>query len=305
MVVLSALCQVSRSRPIDALVYIEAAAGFTDASVKAWHFVLGAGALAGAIGVVVAWRRTRESDAGAGSSLACVGDRACAVARAERVRVAAKARRDEGDPKRPVTVDEDEARRIGQAMRAALERDDCDAATELSSGLERLDVKRDRAPALADAIDDAVRGRLGYCATAVSRSLAAPPPGASVRLDRGGCDGPCAVYSLTVTARGDVTFEGTLFTAVHGVARATVPASRARELFDAFERLRFAQIGLDPTHVGAGNARATLTLDRGAVTTIASDGEACMSDWSIDRGVCYLENRTDEIAQSFKWVNVP
>jgi hypothetical protein len=255
------------------------------------------GALIAVLAVVVVWRMVSSPGAddqksGLDHEPACIGDKSCAVRRVDQVSGLGK------DKNRDAFL-------LAKAMHASLDRDDCDAATELAGGLERLDVSRATDAPLANAIDAALLGRTGYCATKTRVAIDAPTPASSIRLERGMCEGECPAYAVTVTSEGEITFEGAVYTAKKGTAHAKIDTPRARELFDAFERMGFAK---RPSKVGQGvvdAATATLTLKRGTATITVTDGAACFATDSIEEGLCYLEERTDEIAATAKWVVMP
>lgn len=233
-----------------------------------------------------------EQKSGLDQAPACIGDKSCVVHRVDDVSALAKGKRTD-------------AYFVARAMHVALDHDDCDAATELAGGLERVDVNRATDKELADAVDRALLGRTGYCAVAARKPIEAPTPGSTVRLERGMCEGECPAYAVTITSEGEVTFEGAVYTGKKGTAKARIAAPRARELFDAFERMSFDKL---PPHLGEGivdYATATLTLKRGTTTITVADGASCFANDSIDRGACYLESLTDEIAETDKWVRMP
>lgn len=254
-------------------------------------------ALVAAVALVPLWKVSRgpsvgDQQSGLDHAPACIDDKSCAVRRADRVS-------ELGAPKNPESV------LLSKALRVSLDNDDCDAATELAGGLERLDVSRATNAPLANAIDAALLGRKGFCAHKTRPTIDAPTPASSIRLERGMCAAGCPAYAVTITSEGEITFEGAVYTAKKGVAHAKVDAPRARDLFDAFERMSFRK---RPANVGQGVvdvASATLTEKRGTTTVTVTDGAACSAADSIEEGLCYLEQRTDEIAATAKWVVIP
>lgn len=260
--------------------------------MRANRKVIGA-ALIAALALVIVWRvsapGTDDQRSGLDHEPACIGDKSCAVGRVDQVSALGK------DENRDAFL-------LAKAMHASLDRDDCDAATELASGLERLDVSRATDAPLANAIDAALLGRAGYCGKKTRTAIDAPTLGSSIRMERGMCEGGCPAYAVTITSEGEITFEGAVYTAKKGTAHAKVDAPRARELFDAFERMSFAK---RPSKVGqsvSDAASATLTLKRGTATVTVTDGAACSATDSIEEGLCYLEGRTDEVAATARWV---
>lgn len=225
---------------------------------------------------------------------ACLGDKACASARAAALQKLAH------DEDADLLFD-------SMALQSAYARDDCDAATELAGGIERHELDRVKKPALAKAVDDTLMGRLGYCSVAAKSNPPPPPPDAWITLSRGACYGECPTYELTVRADGLVSWEGKGFVAKMGSATRRIDPARARALFDAFARLSFEK---GPKEYDTGisdTATATLTISHGAAggTFSVHDDAACFGSESIRLGTCYLERRVDEIAEARPWIEAP
>lgn len=261
--------------------------------------VIGVCALFATAGAVYLWLRHRPSTVTIDDGPACIGDKRCARDRAlalQRSVRSASAVADANDMNiHALALDT-------KALVAAFDRDDCDAATELASGIERYPLNRTLQPNLTRAIDDALHARLGYCALAIRTSFDPPPPGSVIRLDRLGCGGgSCPVYGVTVDDAGHVVWEGKLFVVREGHAERTIPVARARELFDAFERLSFTKgpTGFEPHTEDA--PRSELSLVRGAVRHVFHDDDEGDSV-SIDSGMNYLERRVDAIAGTTEWI---
>ncbi len=223
---------------------------------------------------------------------ACIGDRGCAVGKAEALAKLA-------DRAAPGLYFD------ARALSAALARGDCEGATELAGGVERADVDRGHSAALAKAADAALLGREGFCSTAKRRALTAPPPDASVTLVRGACEGNCPVYEVTVRADGEVSFVGRGHVASMGTKLSRISPPRARELFDALERLSFSKLNAEYKSGISDAATATVSVTTGGRTQTASDDAACFGTESITTGLCYLERRIDEIARTERNVAPP
>lgn len=247
-------------------------------------------------GGVALWIRTHRTSGSlsAPAAPACLGDKGCANDRAAALQKLAH------DESSNLLYD-------SMALQAAYARDDCDAATELAGGIARYDVDRAKKPALAKAIDDALMGRLGYCAVAAKQNPAPPAPDAWIRLSRGACYGECPIYDLTVRADGVVSWEGKGFVAKMGSATRRIDPARARELFDAFARLSFDK---GPAVYDSGisdTPTADLFIDHGGAggTHGVHDDATCFGGQSIKLGTCYLERRVDEVAGAAEWIDLP
>ena len=68
------------------------------------------------------------------------------------------------------------------------------------------------------------------------------PPDALIRLQRTSCLGPCPVYTVTIDARGTVTFEGERFVRVIGRQTTQISTSTVATLLARAEMIRFFEM---------------------------------------------------------------
>src|SRR4051812_11634734 len=68
------------------------------------------------------------------------------------------------------------------------------------------------------------------------------PPDASIRLQRTSCFGPCPIYTVTIDARGTVTYEGERFVRVVGRRTARVDTSVVAGLLAKAKSIRFFEM---------------------------------------------------------------
>jgi hypothetical protein len=68
------------------------------------------------------------------------------------------------------------------------------------------------------------------------------PPDALIRLQRTSCFGPCPTYTVTIDARGTVTFDGERFVRVVGRKTAQMSTSTVGTLLAHAERIRFFEM---------------------------------------------------------------
>jgi len=68
------------------------------------------------------------------------------------------------------------------------------------------------------------------------------PPDALIRLQRTSCLGPCPIYTVTIDARGTVTYEGERFVRVVGRRTAQIDKALVATLLSRAERIRFFQM---------------------------------------------------------------
>ena len=67
----------------------------------------------------------------------------------------------------------------------------------------------------------------------------AVPADTLIRLERTACYGTCPVYSVTIGATGNVTYDGSRHVRVTGRQQARIPVARVAALLDTAERLAF------------------------------------------------------------------
>ena len=68
------------------------------------------------------------------------------------------------------------------------------------------------------------------------------PPDALIRLQRTSCFGPCPIYTVTIDARGTVTFDGERFVRVVGRKTMQISTSTVATLLARAERIRFFEM---------------------------------------------------------------
>jgi Domain of unknown function (DUF6438) len=68
------------------------------------------------------------------------------------------------------------------------------------------------------------------------------PTDTLIRLQRTSCYGPCPVYTLTIDARGTVTYEGERSVRVSGRRTARIDTSKVARLLASAERIRFFEM---------------------------------------------------------------
>jgi hypothetical protein len=68
------------------------------------------------------------------------------------------------------------------------------------------------------------------------------PPDASISLQRTSCFGPCPIYTVTIDARGTVTYDGEQFVRVIGRRTAQIDTSSVAGLLATADRIRFFEM---------------------------------------------------------------
>jgi hypothetical protein len=82
---------------------------------------------------------------------------------------------------------------------------------------------------------------IGLVATAVAQEPGVPPD-ASISLQRTSCYGSCPIYTVTIDARGTVTYDGERFVRVIGRRTAQVGTSIVARLLATADRIRFFEM---------------------------------------------------------------
>jgi hypothetical protein len=147
----------------------------------------------------------------------------------------------------------------------------------------------------------------GTASGSVSDSSAGgtPPDSVSITLERGPCYGTCPVYSLAISGRGEVRFEGVRFVARQGTVTDTVSGDSVRALVAGFsesnyfgfaDRYRYGEPGCEPYHTDAPNVITSITL--GARTKRVEHDRGC---GGAPAALAVLENRIDEIVRVSRW----
>jgi len=141
------------------------------------------------------------------------------------------------------------------------------------------------------------------------------PPDVLITLERTGCEGGCAVYSLSVFADGRVVYRGKYFVRNRGRAEAKLTLEQLRQLLAEFEkadyfslrnRYQYPQEGCPSTGIDYPGAITSFRIN-GRAKTITHD-YGCREK-SPDgaypsvypRELFALERRIDEIVGTSKW----
>src|SRR5688572_17114915 len=74
------------------------------------------------------------------------------------------------------------------------------------------------------------------------RAQAVIPDDLLIRLDRTSCFGACPVYSVSIDAKGNVTYEGRKFVKLQGRQTDTIPVATVAALLQTAERIGFFEL---------------------------------------------------------------
>jgi hypothetical protein len=136
-----------------------------------------------------------------------------------------------------------------------------------------------------------------------SAQSVAPTP--VVTLERTACFGSCPVYILSVSAAGDVRFEGKAHTRLLGPVTARVPQARVDSLL--YELDHAGYFSFADLYTSAAPACGRYATDSpSAITTVTLRGKTkrIVHDYgcgSAPGALVVLERRIDEVLESGRW----
>jgi Domain of unknown function (DUF6438) len=142
-----------------------------------------------------------------------------------------------------------------------------------------------------------------------SASASAPvPPDLVVTLDRGACEKRCAVYRLTVSASGAVTYEGRYYVRVTGTQHETIDRAKVASLWRSIQSARFFELadqyGYDSTDgcrsVLTDAPVATLTVSFGGTSKRVIHHHRCVD--AIPERLTELEDEVDAAVRAVQWI---
>jgi len=144
-------------------------------------------------------------------------------------------------------------------------------------------------------------------------SLPSIPPDFLITLERTGCEGTCAIYSLAILADGRVVYRGRQFVRNKGRADVRLTPQQLRQLLSEFEkadyfslrnRYQYRADGCSSSGLDYPSAVTSFRIN-GRVKTIAHD-YGCREKSDGDSRVYpselfALEQRIDEIVGTSRW----
>jgi hypothetical protein len=162
---------------------------------------------------------------------------------------------------------------------------------------------------------------LGLSAGCHSNSDAAPlitarivfpqnvPQDLMITLERTGCFGTCPIYKLTITAEGEVVFEGRRFVKQErATKKSAISQERLKKLIAEFDRVKFFSLEDDYTS-GPRVCAEEWTDSPSAYTFIRINGKSktvkhyhgCRGP-KVPKELTELENKIDEIVNTEQWL---
>lgn len=117
-----------------------------------------------------------------------------------------------------------------------------------------------------------------------------------VELFRSGCYGSCPVYTVRISANGDVSWDGRMYVNARGKRHATIKAEDARDLLERFRTAQFWSLC---------NSYSSGVTDSSTIETHAEIGgeSKTVSNYanSAPAWVADLENAVDDVADTHRW----
>lgn len=135
----------------------------------------------------------------------------------------------------------------------------------------------------------------------------AVPDDFAIKLERSSCFGACPVYSVSIDAKGSVTYEGKKFVRVGGRQTDQIPVSRVAELVATVDRIRFFE--LDDQYRFIRNADGTTTAVTDLPTTLVTVTRGGQTKQIEDyigapESLQQLEKEVDEAARTKRWISL-
>jgi hypothetical protein len=141
-----------------------------------------------------------------------------------------------------------------------------------------------------------------------SESLAQPVPDDFViRLERTSCFGECPVYSVSIDARGNVSYDGTKFVRVEGRRADRIQLSRVAVLLETAERIGFFELRDQYRYIRNPDGTETIVTDlpTAFVTVTRAGRTKRIEDYiGAPRGLKELEQQIDETARTQRWIRL-
>ena len=96
-----------------------------------------------------------------------------------------------------------------------------------------------------------------------------------IKLERTACFGECPVYTVTIDARGNVSYEGARFVRVEGRQTDRIPLSRVVSILETAERIGFFRLRDEYRVIQNPDGSSTIVTDLPAVfVTITRAGRS-------------------------------
>ena len=137
---------------------------------------------------------------------------------------------------------------------------------------------------------------------------AAIPDDFAITLARTSCFGACPVYSVSVDAKGTVTYEGKKFVRVTGHQSDQIPVSQVAALAATVERIRFFELNDEYRVIRNADGTTSMVTDLPTTlvtVTIGGRTKRIEDYFGAPDSLKQFEAQIDEAARTKRWVTVP
>ena len=148
---------------------------------------------------------------------------------------------------------------------------------------------------------------LGASLNASQTAAQAVPDDFSITLARTSCFGPCPVYSVSIDAKGSVTYEGKKFVRAVGRQTDRIPVSQVARLAEAVNRIRFFDLNDSYRTVRNPDGSEMMVTDLPTtIVTVTSGGRSkqVVDYFGAPESLKELEKQIDETAGTKRWVTI-
>ncbi|MEO8257227.1 MAG: DUF6438 domain-containing protein [Acidobacteriota bacterium] len=131
------------------------------------------------------------------------------------------------------------------------------------------------------------------------------PDDLAITLERSACFGECPVYTVTIDARGKVTYDGADFVRVTGRQTDQVPVARVAALLDTADRIGFFRLRDQYRVIQNADGRSMVVTDLPTtfVTITRAGRSKRVEDYvGAPEGLKQLEREIDEAAGTRRWI---
>ena len=145
-------------------------------------------------------------------------------------------------------------------------------------------------------------------ATPQARAPQGVPEDFVIRIERTPCYLQCPVYSVSIDAHGDVTYDGTRFVRTKGRQVDRVLVSRVAELYQTSQRIGFFDLRDQYRMVRAADGSEAVVTDLpGTIVTVTAGGRTKRIEdyFGAPGSLKELERHAEEIARTSRWVSGP
>ena len=128
-----------------------------------------------------------------------------------------------------------------------------------------------------------------------------------IKLERTSCFGECPIYSVTIDAKGNVTFEGTKFVRVEGRQTDRIQTSRVAALLATAERIGFFELRDQYRTIRNPDGTETIVTDLPtAFVTITRRGQSKRVEdyFGAPEALKQLEQQIDDTARTKRWIRL-